>query len=414
MRRDAVALARFGALAFFAISCGKKANPSATDAPDAAATVTISPQGKVLEAAENEASDAGVTRVKAASTKAGERVEIASGKLEAGSTPGDKGRDPTLEPALLEVSLGGFSIDKYLYPNDPAKPPMTGVTRSRAQELCEQAGGRLCTELEWERACRGPTDASPGGTPYATGAAWDAACSKDPASCASGFGVLGMGALREWTASDVAPIENAQTRAAAARGARSDASAVDHRCAHRAAIDPSATGDDLGFRCCHGAPNASQIPSPQWHETFRKAELTPAQAAEMFASVPQLKDLKDIAWFKEPDDPNQVLARGDAGAIPNTTLTTQPLLWNPVPGEEILVLAGKAQKAAFIVAFYRLPGDRYRIASSFVMKDEKQAVALGYNSYVRKKLSWALCWDCRGESGFITYRDDSRVVITQK
>ena len=123
----------------------------------------------------------------------------------------------------------------------------------------------------------------------------------------------------------------------------------------------------------------------------------PAQAAEMFASVPQLKDLHDISYFKEPDDVNLALSRGDAGVstVPNTSFTTLPLLWSPVPGEEILVVAGKAQKNAFVVAFYRLPGDRYRIASSFILKDEKGPIVLGYNSYVRRKLSWSMCWDCR-------------------
>lgn len=403
-------------VALLASGCGKK--PEAGAAEDAgiappAAKVALSPQGKVLEAAENEAEDAGTgARKVAAKGAAKERVSIAGGGFTAGSTPGDKGRDPALEPALLAVELGGYSIDKYLYPNDPDKPPLTGVTRSRATELCQEAGGRLCTELEWERACKGPEE-----TTFAGGSAWDPSCAKAPASCASGFGVLGMGAsTREWTASDVLPIENMQARAAAVRGARGDAGAASHRCARRSAVDASAGAEDLGFRCCYGAPNAVMVPSPAWQQTFRKAELSAAQAEAMFASVPELKELHDIAFFKEPDDVNQVLSRGDAGAgsVPNTTFTTQPLLWNPVPGEEILVVAGKAQKSSFVVAFYRLPGDRYRIASSFLMKDERGPLVLASNSYVRKRLSWSTCWDCRGESGNVTYRDDNRVVITQK
>jgi hypothetical protein len=397
-------------------ACGNKGDGAVTaPAGDAGAPVAIAPQGKVLEAAENEGPSAsGSARARPAPAgAAGARVEVPAGKVAMGSTPGDKGRDPTLEPAMLEVELGGYSIDRYLYPNDPQKPPLTGVPRARAAELCQQASGRLCTELEWERACKGPE-----GAVFAGGAAWDPACGKAPASCASGFGVLGMGAaVREWTASDIAPIENVQERAAAVRGARGDAAAQDHRCAHRAGVDASASGEDLGFRCCHGAPNAAAVPAPAFQQTFRKAELTAAQAADMFASVPQLKDLgREITFFKEPDDVSQVLARGDAGAgtVPNTSFTTQPLLWSPVPGEEILVVAGRAQKSSFIVAFYRLPGDRYRIGSSFILKDEKGPIVLGYNSYVRKKLSWAFCWDCRAESGHVTYRDDNRVVITQK
>ncbi|WP_437296485.1 formylglycine-generating enzyme family protein [Sorangium sp. So ce426] len=392
---------------------------------DGGAPKAPAPQGKVLEAAENESPAASATPRAGAAAAGPARIEIPAGKLVAGSTPGDKGRDPTLEPALLDVELGGFTVDRHLYPNDPAQAPLTGVTRARASELCQQAGGRLCTELEWERACKGPE-----GMPYAGGAAWDPACAKAPASCASGFGVVGMGAaLREWTASDIAPIENLQPKAAAVRGATASASAVDHRCARRAAVDPAVSGDDIGFRCCHGAPNAASIPSPQWQQTFRRAEIGPQQVAELLASVPQLRDLGgQISFFKEPDDANAVLSRSrtrlapsgaparqpEAGPPPNTTLTTSPLLWNPVPGEEVLVVTGKADDDAFIVAFLKLPGDRYRIASSLLLKDDPGPLALGFNGYVRRRLAWATCWDCRGESGNITYRDDNRVVITQK
>jgi hypothetical protein len=398
-------------------ACGNKTGGTAVPPGDAGDPVVIAPKGKVLGAAENEApsptSSARAAPVPAAAAAVGARVDIPAGKLTAGSTPGDQGRDPTLEPVLLNVDLGAFSIDRYAYPDDPGKPALTGVTRERAGELCQQAGGRLCTELEWERACKGPEE-----TLFAGAPSWDSTCARAPEKCASGFGVLGMGAaVREWTASDVGAIENVQTKAAAVRGARSDAVAWDHRCAHRAAVDAAASGEDLGFRCCYGAPNGASLSSPPWQQTFRKADLTPSQAAEMFATVPQLKDLgHEISYFKEPDDVVLALSRGDAGvgSVPNTSFTTSPILWSPVPGEEILIVTGKAQKSSFVVALYRLPGDRYRIGSSFILQEEKGPIVLGYNSYVRKRLTWSLCWDCRGESGFVSYREDNRVVITQK
>src|SRR5262245_41084279 len=79
-------------------ACGKQP----ADAPDSGAkasspAVAIAPQGKVLEAAENEAPAAGSA---SASTRAAppaaaaERVQIPAGGFTAGSTPGDKGRDP--------------------------------------------------------------------------------------------------------------------------------------------------------------------------------------------------------------------------------------------------------------------------------------------------------------------------------
>jgi hypothetical protein len=373
--------------------------------------VSLAPKGAVLEAAENDSADASAPQSKG-KVAAEARVEIPSGKFTAGSTPGDPGRDAVLEPALLEVELGAFTIDRAPYPNEPGKPPLTNVTRAKAEELCKARSQRLCTELEWERACKGDA-----GNAYATGAQWNPACAKDPGACASSFGVAGMGAaLREWTASDVQPIENMQAKAAAVRGARGEAADVDHRCAHRTAVDAATSGADIGFRCCGGPPNAAQIPSPAWQQTYRRAEISAAEVAKMLASVPNLKELaSDVSFFKEPDDVNVVLARGDAGGPPpNTTLTTAPLLWSPVPGEELLVVAGRAGKDSFIVAFYRLPGDRYRIGSSLWLKGEKGPIALGFNGYVRRKLPWGICWDCAGESGNVTYREDGRVVITQK
>ncbi len=401
--RKVTVTASFALLA--ACSSGGDASTSASG------PVAIAPKGAVLEAAENESADAGAPQSKG-KVAAETSIKIGGGKLVAGSTPGDPGRDAVMEPAMLEVELGTFTIDRNLYPNEAGKPPLTNVSRAKAQSLCEARGERLCTELEWERACKGEAS-----NVYATGAQWDPACAKDPASCASQDGVAAMGgALREWTASDVQPIENMQVKAGAVRGARADAAAVDHRCAHRAAVDPAAAGADIGFRCCGGPPNAAQIPSPTWQQTYRRAELSPADVAKMLASVPHLKDrATEVTFFKEPDDLGVVLARGDAGAPPpNVTLTTAPLLWSPVPGEELLVVAGRAGKDSFVVAFYRLPGDRYRIGSSLWLKGEKGPVVLGFNGYVRRKLPWATCWDCNGESGNVTYREDGRVVITQK
>ncbi len=88
--------------------------------------MTIAPQGKVLEAAENEgAAQGGAARAAPrAPAAAGARVEIPAGKLVAGSTPGDRGRDPHARARLLlGVDLGAFSIDRVPYPNDPARSP---------------------------------------------------------------------------------------------------------------------------------------------------------------------------------------------------------------------------------------------------------------------------------------------------
>ena len=397
----------------FAGGCGRS-----SDGEGAATSATAAASGALLEAAEeeDEGGDAG-TQQHGVATRAGEKVEIPEGKLIAGSTPGDRGRDPSLEPSDVEVQLGAFEIDKLPYPNDPTKPPVTAVPRKRAAELCSQAGGRLCTELEWERACKGPEMQT-----YSGGGRWDPACASRPETCASAFGVLAMGAAqREWTASDVQPIKRLVAQSAAVRGARADAADVDHRCAHRTAVAAEATADDLGFRCCYGEPRGEPLPSPSWEEIVRKADMPPSRLEELLGSNKRLTAIaKEIKYFREDAAIETVMRRGkargsDAGVPPSELrMTTAPILWNPVAGEEIVLATGRSAKDSFIVALHRLPGDRYRVGAAMVMENELGPVVLVYEPGVRTKLHWVTCWDCYGETGNITYREDHRVVITQK
>lgn len=373
-----------------------------------AASATVAPRGEVLEAAENQAAPATSSSARAAEKDV---VEIPAGTLRAGSTPGDPGRDPTLEPAQLAIEVGAFDVDRDLFPNRPGEPPTVGLGREQAAAKCQERGRRLCTEVEWERACKGPENDT-----FAGRAAWQATCAAKPSECPSGFGVLGLGAaLREWTASDVAPVEDLVAGAAAVRGARADASGPDHRCAKRAAVDPKVGGDDIGFRCCGGEATTTPIPSPTWKPTFRRVELPVEKLAEMLKSVPQLKKLSGDVKYFDDSATKDVLNRADAGAPPsNVNLTTSPLLWNPVPGEEILLVTGSMGDDAFVVAFYRLPEERHRLGSSLVLRKEKGPIALAFNGYVKRRLSWATCFECPGEWGNIVYRDENRVVITQE
>lgn len=398
------------ALSIFLAACSSdKAGPSAA--------ASASGKSLVMQADENEAKTEASARVAAAVEPI---VAIPAGAFVAGSVPGDRGRNPTLEPSMTKVELGAFDVDRYLYPNELDKPPLTGVTRDKAAELCKARGRRLCTELEWEKACKGPGDDTfPGGDRF------DPACGNDPKTCASGFGVLGMGAaFREWTASEVAEVRDFVAGAAATRGGSKDAAEHEHRCAHRTAVSAASSESILAFRCCGGAPNAKPIDAVPIGQTFARAEVPPALLGELFATIPQLRKLgTDIKYFDE-QKAKDAITRADAGpAVPkNMELTTAPLLWNPVPGEEILVVTGAAGDSSFVVALYKLPEERYRIASSLILKNERGPIVIGYNASIGRRskeigtprLFWATCWDCPSESGKITYRDDNRVVITQE
>lgn len=340
---------------------------------------------------------------------AGDRIDIPGGAWFAGSTPGELGRVPELEPRRYSIELGPFQIDRLAYPNDPQKAATTSVTRDEARRLCADRGARLCTELEWERACKGPSSEK-----SSSGEAWDERCREHPERCASGFEVLGMGALREWTASDVLQPNGGAPLQAVLRGAAKTAPPSDRRCAARTALPPSATEPDLGFRCCAGAPNAAVVPEPKLGATFQKVRLTASQLEKIFAKDPRTEALaKDIRFFKEPDSAETVVARGP-GDRKGFTFTVSPLLWNPVAGARFLLVAARSgENRSFVVAFHALDQDQYLLAASFVMDNEPGPVAFAYDEFIRPRLHFSSCWGCSGETGKILFRKPERVAILQ-
>lgn len=341
---------------------------------------------------------------------AGEKIDIPGGAFFAGSTPGESGRLPALEPRRYEVELGPYQIDRLFFPNDPSEAAKTGVTRPEAQRLCAERGSRLCTELEWERACKGPASQD-----FSGGSQFEHACAKDAGKCASGFDVVGMGdTIREWTASDVVPESSDLPRRAAVRGAAAAEGASLHRCARRQGIDPETRATDLGFRCCTGAPNGAVIPEPRLQQTFRKVTLTAGRLEQLLLSDPRTEPLaRDAKSFREPEAAETVVSRGGDDRK-GFLFTVAPLLWNPAAGVEYLVIVGRSgERTSFVLAYYALGADRYDLASSFVMQNEPGPVALAYSGYIRPRLHFSTCWGCPGETGKILFRDPESVVIVQ-
>jgi formylglycine-generating enzyme required for sulfatase activity len=52
-------------------------------------------------------------------------------------------------------SGSSFCIDQFEFPNQEHAMPIGGVTLQNAKKYCARTNKRLCTELEWEEACRG-------------------------------------------------------------------------------------------------------------------------------------------------------------------------------------------------------------------------------------------------------------------
>lgn len=299
-------------------------------------------------------------------------------------------------------------MDRLPYPNDPRMPVLTSVSRDEAHRKCAEKNARLCTELEWERACKGLESEE-----YASGSAWNSKCATEPETCASGFEVLGMGAQREWTASDVEPGARG-TPKAALRGAAGNAPVSERRCAARRSLDATERASDLGFRCCTGAPNAAVVPEPKLGTTFEKTRLTAARLEKLFAQFPETKALaKDVQFFKEPDSAETVVARGP-GDRKGFSFSVAPLLWNPVAGARFLLVAARSgENRSFVVAFHALENDEYRLAASFQMENEPGPVAFAYDNFIRPRLHFSTCWGCPGETGKILFRKPERVAILQ-
>jgi serine/threonine protein kinase len=138
-----------------------------------------------------------------------------------------------------------FCVDVYEYPGGNTLP-RTNVGFAEAAHICAQRGERLCSDGEWERACRGKNNAS-----YPYGATFDAtrcntrgnsgalAPTGTFASCKSASGAYDMsGNVAEWVAS------GGQKGGAAQNGAK------ESRCSATAKNVGKDGSAFVGFRCC--------------------------------------------------------------------------------------------------------------------------------------------------------------------
>jgi hypothetical protein len=146
---------------------------------------------------------------------------------------------------LVTAGSHSYCIDVYEYPGGNTIP-RTNVSFADATRICSARGERLCSEGEWERACRGK-----GGASYPYGQAFDGArcntkgagAALSPAgtfqSCKSAVGAYDMsGNVAEWVASG------------AQKGGSTHDGAKESRCSAVIRGAPVSGGPLVGFRCC--------------------------------------------------------------------------------------------------------------------------------------------------------------------
>jgi hypothetical protein len=143
---------------------------------------------------------------------------------------------------------------------------------------------------------------------------------------------------------------------------------------------------------------------------FRKTSLMGDELSRLVGASPELARVGgDVSPF-DPGD-MQFLIRSKA-AREDISFTTLPIVWRPEAGADLLVLTGRGKAASFVAAWWLLPGGEYRLASSFVMLGEVTPVALAYKRD-EPSLWWTTCWQCPGETGHVSLREDRHVVIVQ-
>jgi hypothetical protein len=324
-------------------------------------------------------------------------VHVPVGEFRAGSRPLEPGRHPETEAWPHAVTLGPFRIDRRARTAKEAQ----GFGFEEAQVACAEAGGRLCTEVEWERACKGPPSAIyAGGEQPCTGP-----------TCSSGYDVEGLGTRLEWTASAFgasSPFHGQRVL----RGSAAGAPPAERRCARRTPESERAQTEPVTFRCCYGAPNAERLKDPEEKVSFREMDFPLAELAALLEKNDRTKALtKDLAYYKD-DAASTVLARGPGDTM-GFSLTTRAVIWSPAQGVEMLVVSGRSgQRTAFVLAYFTA-GEERVLAGSFIMKNEPGPIALAYAPSIRPRMHFSSCWGCPGETGKLLFRPPESVVLLQ-
>lgn len=332
------------------------------------------------------------------------RIEIAHGSFLSGTTPGQFDRRPNLEPALAPVSLSRFEIDSHPFPEGSAV--RTKLTLQQAVVQCAVHQGRLCTELEWERACKGPEN-----QPFPGASQYDSTCMKSEVGCTSGFGLQGLGSQPEWTSSTW-PQEPTHP---VIRGAKSNQPPPAHRCAHRGGSSETSLTRQLSFRCCYGPPNTQKIKAPILKKTYQSVKLPLAGLAKLLKQHAKTEPLSNELNYFSKETAIPVVTDHGKRDSKGFLFTVKPLLWNPEPGAQFLIVSARSgKKTSFVVAYHVLADGSYLLAASFIMKGETGPVVLAYNGYIRPRLHFSTCWGCLGETGKILFRPNDSVAILQQ
>lgn len=270
-------------------------------------------------------------------------VWVPRGPLVAGTPEGSLPRVADEEMPGEQIILKGYYIDVFPYPNEEGAIPLSNVSQAAASALCAERGKRLCSELEWERACKGPDNHRyEYGENYraercGTGAVPVMRPTGIRVSCRSDFGVRDLhGGAWEWTASSWG--RGAGSGLVTVRGGNSPDGELVGRCANARAERPAKASGTIGFRCCAGQPNTVEVVL----DIKRGANLELLRRIDK-AQLAQLLDLLPAS------------ANAELGSRAGLSVDHQ-WLWRPIGNEELYatrVCSGLGRRPACGVAISR-------------------------------------------------------------
>ncbi|MFH0921907.1 MAG: SUMF1/EgtB/PvdO family nonheme iron enzyme [Fibrobacterota bacterium] len=152
----------------------------------------------------------------------------------------------------ITARVNNFCMDRNEYPNKLGAEPLVDITWNSADSACRSKGKRLCSEFEWEYACRGKFNYYyPYGNQYKSGACNTESKELKPAGsfldCRSEANIYDMsGNVNEWTGSNW----DANIRNKVIRGGAYFSGEKDSKCTLRFSNRPNTKARAIGFRCC--------------------------------------------------------------------------------------------------------------------------------------------------------------------
>lgn len=247
------------------------------------------------------------------------------------------------EMAGEQLVMSGFYIDIYPWPNEAGALPKANMSRDDAIALCDGVGKRLCSEIELERACKGPANTVyPYGNTYKPDACGTGGKRPLPPNgyndgCVSAWGVSDLqGSVWVWTSSEWGRGTEGLVTLRGGNGEHGD---IVGRCANGKGENADERREDIGLRCCAGPENTFQVMlTVDRGEPLKLRVKDEAMATTFEAVIHALPSLAEGTIGANASSKPPIAVKE-----PRVFDVERSWTWHPIGNEELLVGGGCAK-----------------------------------------------------------------------